>query len=427
MSNYKHPSYQISDVLRLIYKSGLTTTSGGNISMRGDNGNIWITPGAVDKGKLTEKDIIKVKPDGSYEGLHKPSSELPFHLAIYRARPDIGSIIHAHPPALVSFSIVRQLPDTAVIPQAKYLCGKVGYAPYEMPGSEELGQSIAKEFEGGCNSVIMENHGTVVGGKDLSDAFMRFETLEFCARSIIRAGMIGGAKSLTEDDIYKFENRENLYPEFEHLEPSSEEKLIRHKLCEYIARACRQGLMISSYGTISARLDGDSFLINPTNINRRHVDLQDLVLIKDRLREQGKVPSRAVTLHAEIYKNHPDVDCIISTQSPNATAFCVAREQMDTRTIPESYIMLEDIPMMPYGCQYGGGSDLVARIGKHVPILLIENDSVLVTGKSILETFDRLEVAEFSANSLIDSHAIGELQPIKEHEIQELKEKFLVN
>ncbi len=421
----RHPSYQISETLRLIYRSGLTTTSGGNLSVLGDHGNIWITPAAVDKGSLSEKDIIKVLPDGKFEGLHKPSSELPFHKAIYEDRPDIGAVIHAHPPALVSFSIVRKLPDTSVIPQAKYLCGKVGYAPYELPGSEALGKSIAEEFRKGANAVIMENHGTVVAGKDLSEAFMRFEALEFCARTIIRAEQIGGATSLDDSEIRLFENRENDLPEFTHSKPTAEESFLRHKLSEIIARACRQGLMITSYGTISARINDHDFLINPTGFNRRSIRLQHLVLVRDGKREAGKLPSRAVNLHRKIYRKHPDISCIISTQSPNTTAFCVARKKMDTHTIPESYVMLEDIPLLKYGCQYNGGGEIVKTLGPHVPILLLENDAIIVTGKSILEAFDRLEVAEFSANSLIDSHALGTLQPINENEISVLKKKFL--
>lgn len=334
-------------------------------------------------------------------------------------------MIHAHPPALVSFSIVRKLPDTSVIPQAKYLCGKVGYAPYQLPGSHALGESIAAEFGKGANAVIMENHGTVVAGKDLSEAFMRFEALEFCARTIIRAEIIGGSTSLTDDEIELFENRENDLPEFVHSSPTAEETLVRHKLSEIIARACRQGLMITSYGTISARINDQDFLINPTGFNRRLIGLNDLVLIKNGQQESGKIPSRAVTLHHEIYRHFPDTSCIISTQSPNTTAFCVARKKMDTHTIPESYVMLEEIPMLKYGSQYSGGKEIVKTLGPHVPILLLENDAIIVTGMSIIEAFDRLEVAEFSANSLIDSHLLGELQPINQSEITALKEKFL--
>lgn len=423
--DYRHPKYQIADLIDLIYRNGLTTTSGGNISILDEDGSVWITPSAIDKGSLSAKDIIQVYPDGNANGLHKPSSELPFHQAIYKSCTDIKAIIHAHPPALVSFSIVRKIPDTHILPQAKYLCGEVGYAPYELPGSDELGQSIAKAFAKGAKSVIMENHGTVVGGTDLSDAFMRFETLEFCAKTSIRAEMLGGVKALNSEQIRLFENREKKFPEFSNNFKDSNERLIRHQLRDIIHRACRQGLMISSYGTISARLDDGFFLINPTNFNRRLLDINDFVLIKNEHKESNKTPSRAVYLHSEIYKHHKNISCIISTQSPNLAAFCTANKKMDTRTIPESYIMLEDIPMVPYGSHYNGGKLVVETLDKHVPILLVANDSVLVTGGSILETFDRLEVAEFSANSLIDSYNLGELQPIKDNELQELKDKFL--
>ena len=87
--------------------------------------------------------------------------------------------------------------------------------------------------------------------------------------------------------------------------------------------------------------------------------------------------------------------------------------------------MLEEIPTLAYGLQFGKGEAVINTVDKHVPILLLANDSALVTGTSILEAFDRLEVAEFSANSLIDSHLLGDLQPIKDNEIQDLRDKFL--
>ena len=101
----EHPKEQITRIISRIYKRGMTTTSGGNISVIDDNGDIWVTPSAIDKGSLRASDIICVKKDGTIVGRHKPSSEFPFHKAIYEVRPDIKSVIHAHPPALVSFSI----------------------------------------------------------------------------------------------------------------------------------------------------------------------------------------------------------------------------------------------------------------------------------------------------------------------------------
>src|SRR5690606_14610124 len=148
-----HPREQITMIIDKIYRSGLTTTTGGNVSIIDESGDICFTPSAIDKDPLRPAYIVVIRKDGTIEGRHKPSSEYPFHRAIYKARPDIKAIVHAHPPALVSFSIVRQIPDTNIIPQAKYVCGDIGYAPYELPGSEQLGEVIAREFDKGFNAV----------------------------------------------------------------------------------------------------------------------------------------------------------------------------------------------------------------------------------------------------------------------------------
>jgi L-fuculose-phosphate aldolase len=89
----------------------------------------------------------------------------------------------------VSFSICGQAPDTRLFPEAWQRCGKVAFAPYAVPGSKELGAKIVAEFasEAKPNCVMLENHGVVVGGSDLAEAFQRFETLEFTAQTIIKA------------------------------------------------------------------------------------------------------------------------------------------------------------------------------------------------------------------------------------------------
>ena len=201
-----HPRDQITMIIARIYKRGLTTTTGGNISIKDENGDIWVTPTAIDKGSLRPSDIMCIRKDGTIEGPHKPSSEYPFHTAIYNFRPDIKAIIHAHPPALVSFSIVRDIPNTNIISQAKHACGPIGYAKYELPGSNALGEKIAAEFVKGFSAVIMENHGTVVGGTDMADAFQRFETLEFSARTILFASTIGKPTYLTNQQIRDFDS-----------------------------------------------------------------------------------------------------------------------------------------------------------------------------------------------------------------------------
>jgi L-fuculose-phosphate aldolase len=421
-----HPRDQITLIISRIYKRGLTTTSGGNISIIDENGDIWVTPSAIDKGSLTSTDIICVKKDGSIVGPHKPSSEYPFHKAIYDDRPDIKAIIHAHPPALVSFSIVRDIPNTNVISQAKHVCGPIGYAEYELPGSQALGTKIGEEFKKGFNAVIMENHGTVVGGKDMIDAFNRFETMEFSARTILNGKTIGEPYYLTDEQIKTFEDQAPiLLPEMKEVEHPSDEREIREEICRIVRRACDQGLMISTYGTISVRWRKNDFLITPTNKSRWDLQLDDVIQIKEGHREPGKLHSRSVWLHQKIYETLPHVNSIIITQSPYLMAYGVTRKALDVRTIPESWIFLQDVPLVPFGSYFKGKTIIpeVLQIGN--PALIIENDSVLITGDKLLNTFDRLEVAEFSAKSLVMAAPIGRLVPINDQQVEDLRRVFL--
>ncbi len=421
-----HPRDQIAMVMGRIYSRGLTTTSGGNISIMDDNGDIWISPSAVDKGRLQPSDIVCVKKDGSIEGRHKPSSEFPFHKAIYEIRPDIKSIVHAHPPALVSFSIVRAIPNTNIITQARRVCGPVGYAEYELPGSAALGEKIAKEFTKGYKSVIMENHGTVVGGTDLLDTFQRFETLEFCARTILYGKAVGSPKYLSDEQIDAFENQiPELLPELEDVSYPSDEREKRQEIVNIVHRAFNQWLMISSYGTISTRWRGNDFLITPTDVPRWDLQLDDIVQIKDGKREPGKVPSRTTYLHQEIYKKHPEINSIILTQSPYLMSFAVTGSAFNVRTIPESWIFLQDVSNLEFGSHFAGNPAIPALVAKNNPAVIVQNSCVLVTGDQLLQTFDFLEVAEFSAKSLVLCASIGNMVPISNEQVEELRHAFL--
>src|SRR5215469_16562754 len=183
-----------------IYRYRMTTTSGGNLSIREANGDVWITPARVDKGGLRREDIVRVSPDGTIDGIRKPSSELPIHRQIRQRRPELGGIVHAHPVALVAFSLVHQVPETRLFHQAWRVCGPVGFAPYRLPGSAALGEIVAETFANGFDCVILENHGTVTAGPTLHQAFRRFETLEFTAKTIIKGRLLGGDVRYLSDE-----------------------------------------------------------------------------------------------------------------------------------------------------------------------------------------------------------------------------------
>ncbi len=424
-----HPAEQIAIIIGRIYRSGMTTTSGGNLSIMDSSGDMWITPAGIDKGSLKPSDIMCVKADGTIVGPHRPSSEYPFHKAIYKMNPKARSVIHAHPPGLVTFSVVHEIPDTSIIPQARAVCGPVGFAEYALPGSELLGKKIVQEFKKNPDykAVIMENHGVVLYGEDIADAYQRFETLELCARTILNAKTLGQPKYLTPEQIARHEMAVNTpFEHFMNVEHPSDERAIRTEICQIVRRACSQGLMCSSYGTASVRWRGNDFLITPSSVQRWDIDPEDIVQVKDGMVEAGKMASRSVALHYEIYRRNPKVNSIILTQSPALMGFCTTGVNFDVRTIPESWIFLQDIPTFPFGSQYDENLPKLADEFRKRPFVMLENDSVVVTGDKLINTFDRLEVADFSARSLILAAPLGSLKPITDSEIEDLRVAFHV-
>ena len=423
-NRYLHPRDEILATMERIYRYRLTTTSGGNISLIEPDRRIWITPARVDKGGLRREDIVCVHPDGAVQGIHPPSSEFPFHRAIYAARPDLQSIVHAHPVGLVAFSTSRRALDTRLFHQARHVCGEVAFAPYALPGSEALGQALANAFENGIRCVLMDHHGVVVGGSDLQHAFQQFETLEFAAQTIVRAEMLGPVRYLTDEEVAVPHRFAPDVPAFQPGIPTGEERDLRRLLCDFVRRGYQQRLLISTEGSFSARLSDNDFLITPYQVDRQKVDVADLVYVHKGAAEEGKMPSRAVLNHYAIYQRHPEIGAIVNAYTVNATAFSVTGCELVTRTIPESYIFLRDVGRLPFGLQFTSPEQVAAAISAEQPILVLENDGVLVAGRSVLDAYDRLEVLECTAQALIDARPLGGTLPLPDHTVLELEEKF---
>ena len=144
-----HPRDEIIGTTERIYRYRMTTTSGGNLSIREPDGSIWITPARMDKGSLTRDDIACVGPDGVVEGRHQPSSEFPFHKAVYEVRPDIRAVVHAHPVALVAFSICRQTPDTRLFHQVALHVRPDGLCSLRRAGQSPTGRQHRRNLPGG--------------------------------------------------------------------------------------------------------------------------------------------------------------------------------------------------------------------------------------------------------------------------------------
>ncbi|MBO5046888.1 MAG: class II aldolase/adducin family protein [Clostridia bacterium] len=419
-----HPADQIVMLMNRIYYNDMTITSGGNLSIRDEDGTVWITPSGIDKGNLRREDIMQIRPDGSIVGIHRPSVEYPFHLAIYKKRPDIKAVLHAHPPALVMFSMLRRMPDTSMLPDGRLFTGKTAIVPYALPGSSALGHYISHEFEKGANTVILENHGVVVGSETIFSAFMKFEMLEFCARIQINAKTIGGTiRPLSAENLELFQHKTvKDMAEFTKTSYSSEELAIRRDMCALIKRAYGKQLFTSDQGTFSCRLSDGTFVITPCMKDRMYLEPEDLVLIRRGKHEAGKTPSRSYKFHAALYKNNPDIQSVIIAHPPHIMAFAVTEKEIDASFLPEAYMVLRNVHKYPFGATFIEPEKLAAEISEKNPVAIIENDCIVAAGSSLLNTFDKLEMLEYTAKSFVQAASLGgeiiSITPIELHEVE---------
>ena len=396
---------QIALTMDRIYQNGLTTTSGGNISVCDKHGNIFISPSGVDKGKLEEQDIMKISPNGQIIGKHKPSVEFPFHQHIYQVRSDIKAIVHAHPPGLVALSAARKNPMTHLIGAVKNLIPHTTFAPYALPGSKDLGENIANEFMKGFNVVLMENHGIVIGAKNLQEAFLIMEVLEHYVLTEIKALSV------------KFHYKPYALKHYE--EKSVISKDIMDEFIYLVKRAYRLKLISGYYGVFSLRVSEHAFLITPHQMDLNDIDINDLVLVNNGKVPYGKYPDQAWTMHADIYDKNKDINALIQTASIHSMVYTITTNSFDTRIIPEGYIMLKEIRK----CLPESYLDII-DISKQRPVTLVQNNFVLVAGKTLFQAFDRLEVLEFGANSLLMASQYEHIFQINDDEIKLIDNSF---
>jgi L-fuculose-phosphate aldolase len=191
---------EIVPVARQLRARGLAIGTSGNVGARLDDGRIAITPSSMDYDAMTPDDIVIVMPDGSPSaGRRRPSSELPLHLALFAARPDVSAIVHTHSPFATTFAAARrEIPAVHYVLAALVAPGHdtLYVAAYATFGSEELARNAVVAL-GADNACLLASHGAIAVGRSLASALSRAERVEELAMLAWRAEQMGGAVRLT--------------------------------------------------------------------------------------------------------------------------------------------------------------------------------------------------------------------------------------
>jgi L-fuculose-phosphate aldolase len=196
---------EIVNIGRLLYERSYVVSSDGNVSVRLDDGRILATPTMTCKGRMTEDSLALTDNSGTPLSKTKASSELAMHLLIYRERPDVNAVCHAHPPHGTAFAVAGLAIDQPILSEVILTLGCVPLAAYGTPSTDELTEAMQPLVKH-HNALLMANHGAVAYGADLWQAFDRLETLEHTARIAILSRMLGGSKNLPAEAIEKLIN-----------------------------------------------------------------------------------------------------------------------------------------------------------------------------------------------------------------------------
>lgn len=196
---------EIVRVGRLMYERSYVVSSDGNISVCLDDGRILATPTQFCKGRMTEDCLALTDKDGHALSDKRASSELEMHLLIYRERPDVKAVCHAHPPHGSAFAVAGLAIDQPILSEVILTLGCVPLAEYGTPSTAELTEAMRPLIKH-HNALLMANHGAVAYGTDVWQAFDRLETLEHTAKISILSRLLGGPRNLSSDAIEKLIN-----------------------------------------------------------------------------------------------------------------------------------------------------------------------------------------------------------------------------
>ena len=188
---------------RMLHEQFFVAATDGNLSVRLEDGSILCTPTCLCKGMMAPDDLVIVNANGEMlRGHRSPSSEIAMHLLIYRLRPDVHAVVHAHPPTATGFAAAGVALTQPLVSEIVIALGEIPLAPYATPGSPALSESL-RPLIADHDAILMANHGVVTYGADLGGAYMKMETVEHFARVVLVTQQIGRQQLLPEAEVAK--------------------------------------------------------------------------------------------------------------------------------------------------------------------------------------------------------------------------------
>ncbi|MFC6825264.1 class II aldolase/adducin family protein [Halopelagius fulvigenes] len=434
------PRRVVSELGKRMLSDGLTKGTGGNISVRTDDGNVAISPSGMPYDEIEPEDVPVLDIHGEQvEGDRKPSSEYRMHTDVLRERDDVGAVVHNHSPYASTFASI----DEPVGP-SHYLIAFVGdqipVASYETYGTAELAEVALETLGDEYNACLLKNHGVLATGATAEDAYEVALMVEYCARIHYQALSVGEPSLLPDEEIgtlvEKFADYGQANSDDGGSEPSAGADVPDDRIAELESQRAavsrhgremlRQELTEGTGGNISAQ-NGDLVAISPSGIPYDEIEPEDVpVVTLDGERVAGKrEPSSEIHMHTGILRERDDVGAVVHNHSPYASTFASLGEP-----VPASHYLVafvgDQIPVASYethATQALADSALDA-LGDEYNACLLENHGVVAVGDTVAEAFEVALMVEYCARIQYQALNVGEPSLLPDEEIDTLLDRF---
>src|SRR6187399_2066660 len=202
---------EIVEAGRRMYSRGYVASNDGNISARLGDTRLITTPKSVSKGFMTPDMMVIVDYEGKkVSGDRDPSSELPMHLEVYRQRPDVNSVVHAHPPLATGFAVAGVSLDRAVLAEVVCTLGSIPIVDYATPSTPELPAAV-RQYIKAHDGLLLANHGALTVGAEVYGAYYKMETVEHFAKISLTARLLGGERLISQEEVLRLQSLRGLY------------------------------------------------------------------------------------------------------------------------------------------------------------------------------------------------------------------------
>ncbi|WP_148414728.1 class II aldolase/adducin family protein [Haloferax sp. KTX1] len=435
------PQRLVSTLGKRMLADGLTKGTGGNISVRADDGTVAISPSGMPYDEIEPEDVPILDIDGErVAGDRKPSSEFRMHTDVLRQREDVGAVVHNHSPYASTFASI----DEPVGP-SHYLIAFIGdeipVASYETYGTAELADVAVETLGDDYNACLLENHGVLATGATAEEAYEVALMVEYCARIHYQARSVGEPSLLPDEEIDTLLDRFADYGQTQSAdedgsEPTGDDRVPADRLSdlashrsavsEFGREMLHQGLTEGTGGNISAQAD-DLAAISPSGMPYDEIEPEDVpvVTLDGEWVAGDRKPSSEVRMHTGILRERDDAGAVVHNHSPYASTFASLGEP-----IPASHYLIafagDEIPVAGYET-YGtqGLADLALEaLGDDYNACLLENHGVVAVGDSVAEAYEVALMVEYCARIHYQALNIGEPSLLPGEEIDTLLDRF---